>query len=58
MSAGRQQMNDALQALCFMADANSIFCGDKLLTTGNPDTAADVDLLKRLGMSRSAPETR
>ena len=56
LSAGRQQMNDALQALCFMAGANSIFYGDKLLTTGNPDTAADVALLERLGMRRSAPE--
>ena len=42
LSAGRQQMNDALQALCFLAGANSIFYCDKLLTTGNPDTAADV----------------
>ena len=58
LSAGRQQMGDGVQALCFLAGANSIFYGDKLLTTGNPDTAADVDLLKRLGMSRSAPETR
>jgi len=44
--------------MCFMAGANSIFYGDKLLTTGNPDTDADVKLLERLGMSRSAPETR
>ena len=55
LSAGRQQMGDAVQALCFMAGANSIFYGDKLLTTGNPDTEADVTLLKRLGMQRAAP---
>jgi biotin synthase len=55
LSAGRQQMSDAVQALCFLAGANSIFYGDKLLTTGNPDTEADVHLLERLGMSRSAP---
>jgi len=50
LSAGRQQMGDAIQALCFLAGANSIFYGDKLLTTGNPDTDADVQLLTRLGM--------
>jgi biotin synthase len=50
LSAGRQQMGDAIQALCFLAGANSIFYGDKLLTTGNPDTEADVQLLQRLGM--------
>ena len=50
LSAGRQQMGDAIQALCFLAGANSIFYGDKLLTTGNPDTDADVQLLARLGM--------
>ncbi len=50
LSAGRQQMGDAIQALCFLAGANSIFYGDKLLTTGNPDTEADVLLLQRLGM--------
>ena len=56
LSAGRQQMGDAVQALCFLAGANSIFYGDKLLTTGNPDTAADVALLERLGMQRAAPD--
>ncbi|WP_293403869.1 biotin synthase BioB [Polaromonas sp.] len=56
LSAGRQQMGDGIQALCFLAGANSIFYGDKLLTTGNPDTQADVDLLDRLGMTRSAPQ--
>ncbi|MDH5204492.1 MAG: biotin synthase BioB [Hylemonella sp.] len=50
LSAGRQQMGEAIQALCFLAGANSIFYGDKLLTTGNPDTDADMQLLARLGM--------
>ena len=50
LSAGRQQMGDAIQALCFLAGANSIFYGDKLLTTGNPDVQADRALLERLGM--------
>ena len=56
LSAGRQQMGDGVQTLCFLAGANSIFYGDKLLTTGNPDTDADVNLLARLGMTRSAPQ--
>lgn len=55
LSAGRQQMGDAIQALCFLAGANSIFYGDKLLTTGNPDTEADVQLLTRLGMKAGQP---
>ena len=50
LSAGRQQMNDATQALCFMAGANSIFYGDALLTTGNPQTEADRKLFARLGI--------
>ena len=50
LSAGRQQMGDAVQALCFLAGANSIFYGDKLLTTGNPDVEADRQLLARLGL--------
>ena len=58
LSAGRQQMGDGVQALCFLAGANSIFYGDKLLTTGNPDTEADTTLLARLGMTRSAPDAR
>ena len=56
LSAGRQQMGDAIQALCFLAGANSIFYGDKLLTTGNPDTEADVNLMARLGMKAAAPQ--
>ncbi|MDE2617263.1 MAG: biotin synthase BioB [Burkholderiales bacterium] len=51
LSAGRQQMGEAIQALCFLAGANSIFYGDKLLVTGNPDTEADMRLMQRLGMS-------
>lgn len=50
LSAGRQQMGEAVQALCFMAGANSIFYGDKLLVTGNPDADADVQLLRKLGL--------
>ena len=50
LSAGRAQMSDAEQALCFMAGANSIFCGEKLLTTGNPDVDSDRALLTKLGM--------
>jgi biotin synthase len=50
LSAGRREMGDAVQAMCFMAGANSIFFGEKLLTTGNPDTDADLALIKRLGM--------
>ena len=50
LSAGRQQMGEAVQALCFMAGANSIFYGDKLLVTGNPDVEADVQLLRKLGL--------
>lgn len=50
LSAGRQQMDEALQALCFVAGANSIFYGEKLLTTGNPDVERDRALLTRLGM--------
>jgi biotin synthase len=51
LSAGRSEMSDELQALCFMAGANSIFYGEKLLTTGNPDTAHDRRLFERLGIA-------
>ena len=51
LSAGRQQMSDELQALCFLAGANSMFYGDKLLTTGNPEADRDRGLLERLGMN-------
>jgi biotin synthase len=55
LSAGRAQMSDELQALCFMAGANSIFYGEKLLTTGNPDTAHDQRLFQRLKITAEAP---
>lgn len=55
LSAGRRQMGEAIQALCFLAGANSIFYGDKLLTTGNPEVDEDRALLEKLGMhSRSS----
>jgi biotin synthase len=50
LSAGREEMSDELQALCFLAGANSIFYGEKLLTTGNPDTERDLALFERLGL--------
>jgi biotin synthase len=50
LSAGREQMSDELQALAFLAGANSIFYGEKLLTTGNPDVERDRNLLRRLGL--------
>ncbi len=50
LSAGRSAMSDEMQALCFLAGANSIFYGEKLLTTGNPDTASDHALFGRLGI--------
>ncbi len=50
LSAGRAAMSDEMQALCFLAGANSIFYGEKLLTTGNPDTASDLALFGRLGI--------
>jgi biotin synthase len=49
LSAGRQQLGEPVQALCFLAGANSIFYGDKLLVTGNPDADADRRLLDKLG---------
>jgi biotin synthase len=50
LSAGRQQMSDAVQALCFLAGANSIFYGEQLLTTGNPEVERDRALMDKLGM--------
>ena len=50
LSAGRQEMSDELQALCFLAGANSMFYGDRLLTTGNPDVDRDDQLFARLGV--------
>lgn len=54
LSAGREQMSEAIQALCFLAGANSIFYGDKLLTTGNPQSERDRALLGKLGMRTTA----
>jgi biotin synthase len=50
LSAGRQQMSDEMQALCFFAGAGSIFMGEKLLTTGNPDVEHDHALFRRLDL--------
>ncbi|THF60738.1 biotin synthase BioB [Pseudothauera rhizosphaerae] len=50
LSAGRQQMSDEMQALCFMAGANSMFYGERLLTTGLPDADGDDRLFQRLGL--------
>ena len=55
LSAGRQSMSDAVQALCFSAGANSIFYGEKLLTTANPDSDVDLALLARLGLRVGKP---
>jgi biotin synthase len=54
LSAGRSAMNEQMQSMCFFAGANSIFYGDKLLTTENPEADADMQLIKKLGMN---PET-
>ena len=54
LSAGRRQMGEAVQAMCFLAGANSIFYGDKLLTTGNPEVEEDRALLAKLGMRTRA----
>jgi biotin synthase len=50
LSAGRSEMSDEMQALCFLAGANSIFYGERLLTTDNPEADRDIQLLQRLGM--------
>ncbi|OIN02121.1 biotin synthase BioB [Idiomarina sp. MD25a] len=55
LSAGREYMSDEMQAMCFLAGANSIFYGEKLLTTNNPEADADLKLFERLGIT---PETR
>ncbi|MNV10142.1 Biotin synthase [compost metagenome] len=51
LSAGREQMNEQTQAMCFMAGANSIFYGCKLLTTPNPEEDKDVQLFRKLGLN-------
>lgn len=51
LSAGRENMNEQTQALCFLAGANSIFYGEKLLTTANPEMERDQNLFKKLGIN-------
>jgi biotin synthase len=51
LSAGRESMGESTQALCFLAGANSIFTGDKLLTTGNAGAGADSNLFAKLGLT-------
>jgi biotin synthase len=58
LSAGRQEMPEGIQALCFFAGANSIFYGDKLLTTGNPEAERDRALFARLGIRAGSPECK
>ncbi|HEV2109949.1 MAG TPA: biotin synthase BioB, partial [Gammaproteobacteria bacterium] len=58
LSAGRSEMHDEMQALAFFAGANSIFYGEKLLTTGNPDMEKDRQLFARLGIHAEALEER
>jgi biotin synthase len=57
LSAGREKMNEQLQAWCFFAGANSIFYGEKLLTTSNPETHADRQLFEKLGIHALQVET-
>ncbi|RUA06721.1 MAG: biotin synthase BioB [Gammaproteobacteria bacterium] len=57
LSAGRTEMGEAMQAMCFFAGANSIFYGEQLLTTSNPDTNADQMLFKKLGINRQSVST-
>ena len=52
LSAGREQMSDELQALCFLAGANSIFYGETLLTAANPEPVQDIQLFNRLGLEK------
>jgi len=54
LSAGRERMSESVQALCFMAGANSVFYGEKLLTTGNPEAVRDRALFARLGLKPAA----
>ncbi|TFW11608.1 biotin synthase BioB [Massilia arenosa] len=54
LSAGRRELGEAIQAMCFLAGANSIFYGDKLLTTGNPEADSDRALLAKLGLKTRA----
>jgi biotin synthase len=54
LSAGRRELGEPVQALCFLAGANSVFYGDRLLTTGNPDVEADRALFAKLGLAAAA----
>ena len=54
LSAGRNEMSEAVQAMCFFAGANSIFYGEKLLTTANPEENKDMALFKKLGIEPMA----
>jgi biotin synthase len=56
LSAGREAMSDEMQALCFLAGANSLFYGEKLLTTGNPEASRDNALFHRLGITKMESE--
>jgi len=56
LSAGRDQMSAELQSLCYLAGANSIFLGEKLLTTGNPGKSSDLQLLQKLGLYPLHPD--
>jgi len=61
LSAGREVMSEEMQSLCFLAGANSIFYGEKLLTTGNKEAEQDRDFFAKLGIRpevRSAPSSR
>jgi biotin synthase len=55
LSAGRQQMTEEAQLLCMMAGANSVFFGEKLLTTGNPEYAQDMALFEAAGIAPLEP---
>ena len=57
LSAGRLELTDEAQALCFLAGANSIFMGDNLLTTPNPEENRDTEFLDKLGMNLYAEAT-
>jgi len=58
LSAGRESMSESTQALCFLAGANSIFTGDKLLTTGNAGAGADAALFAKLGLRATGPTSK
>ena len=58
LSAGRTQLSEEAQALCFFAGANSIFYGDKLLTAKNPAIEKDLALIDRLGMKPQEPNRK